>query len=162
MSRFDEFVDEFVFMAKNAADVASKKTGEVVEIGKLKYQQKQAEWDLEKAYAKLGAIYYESQNSHEDFKDAIFLAGSEIDELKEKIKQTEESIRAYRKLQRCDKCGADNEVNALFCSRCGSPVSDAPIDATPPAEPDKAGAPIDVTPYAEPEDNEPGAPVEVE
>ena len=143
MSRFDEFVDEFVFMAKNAADVAGKKTGEVVEVARLKYQQKQAEWDLEKSYAKLGAIYHESQNSKEDFRDAIELAMNEITGLKENIKKIEESIRAYRKVQRCGKCAADNDVSALYCSGCGSPLDDAPIDidVPVPVKPDEAAAP---------------------
>lgn len=140
MSMFDEFIDEFVFMAKNAADAASKKTGEVVETGKLKYQQKQSEWDLEKAYAKLGAIYYESKHSDEDLTDAILLATSEINELKAKIDRIEDSLRSYRKVKKCEKCGKDNDAGAQYCSRCGSPLGDEPLDipVTPETKADEA------------------------
>lgn len=127
MIKFDEFIDEFVFMAKNAADVASKKTGEVVEAGKLKYQIKQAEWDLEKAYTKLGAIYYESKQSNEDFSDAVTLAISEIDDFKLKITHLEETLRSYRKVKKCTKCGQDSEAAAAFCVHCGAPLGSDPI-----------------------------------
>lgn len=127
MSKFDEFIDEFVFMAKNAADVASKKTGEVVEVGKIKYQIKQAEWDLEKAYTKLGAIYYESKHSNEDFSEAVSLAINEIDDFKLKITHFEETLRTYRKVKKCAKCGQDSDVSAAFCVHCGAPLGDDPI-----------------------------------
>ncbi len=141
MSKFDEFIDEFVFMAKNAADVASKKTGVVVETGKLKYQIKQSEWDLEKAYAKLGAIFYESKRSSEDFSDAILLATSEIDDLKLKASRLEEALRAYRKVKKCTKCEQDNDTSAAFCVRCGAPLADEPIQAE--TEPEEAACPTD-------------------
>lgn len=127
MSKFDEFVDEFVFMAKNAADIASKKTGEVVETGRLKYQIKQTEWDLEKAYAKLGAIFYESKRSNEDFSDAVTLAIKEIDDLKLKITHVEETLRTYRKVKKCSKCNQECEMSASFCVHCGAPLADEPI-----------------------------------
>lgn len=131
MSRFDEFIDEFVFMAKSAADVASKKTGEVVEISKLKYQIKQAEWDLERAYAKLGAIAYESKRSNEDFNDAVVLATGEIDDLKLKIAGYEEALRAYRKVKKCSKCEYDNDVSAIYCVRCGLLLDNTETPADP-------------------------------
>lgn len=138
MSKFDDFIDEFVFMAKNAAGVASKKTEEVVEISKLKYQIKQAEWDLEKAYAKLGAIVYESKRSSEDFSDAILLATSEIDDLKQKAAHMEDTLRTYRKVKKCAKCGQDSDSSAAFCVHCGAPLEDDPIPVEVEVEPDSA------------------------
>ena len=145
MSRFDEFVDEFVFMAKSAAGVASKKTGEVVEISKLKYQIKQAEWDIEKAYAKLGAIVYESKRSTEDFADAILLATGEIDDLNLKIDALEEKLRSFKKAQKCGKCGKENDTNATYCAYCGTVLNaaaessaSAPFYTAPKDEPEEA------------------------
>lgn len=143
MSRFDDFVDEFVFMAKNAADAASKKTGEVVEISKLRYQIRQTEWDIEKAYAKLGAIIYESKRSAEDFTDAILLATGEIDDLKLKRDQFEAKLRTYRKVQKCAKCEKENDMSASYCARCGSLLDGAVAAAGPGYEeaPEEAKAP---------------------
>lgn len=124
MGRFDDFVDEFVFMARNAADVAGKKTGEVVELGRLKYQIKQAEWDIERAYAKLGAIVYESRRGAEDLEDAVKLAIEEIDDIRRKINHLEESVRAFKKVKKCAKCERENALDASFCVRCGAVLED--------------------------------------
>lgn len=135
MGRFDEFVDEFVFMAKNAADVAGKKTGEVVELGKLRYQVKQAEWDVERTYTKLGALVYESKRGGENLDDAIKLVLDEIDEIKLRIERLEESVRAYKKVKKCPKCEKENMLDALFCTRCGMALDENDeTTATEPAE----------------------------
>jgi rRNA maturation endonuclease Nob1 len=127
MSRFDEFVDEFVFMARNAADVASKKTGEVVETSKIRYQMKQVEWEIEKAYAKLGAIVYEAKKSADNFDEVIGLAVSEIDDLKARYEDLGEKMRNYKNMVKCPGCGKENDLNGAFCSRCGTPLAtDAP------------------------------------
>lgn len=122
MSRFDEFVDEFVFMAKNAADVATKKTGEVVEVSKIRYQMKQVEWEIEKAYAKLGAIVYEAKKSTDNFDEVTQLAISEIDDLKERYDNLAEKMRMYKNVVKCPGCGRENDIADSFCSRCGSPL----------------------------------------
>ena len=145
MSRFDDLFDEFVYMAKNAADAASKKTGEVAKVGKLRYQMKQTQWEIEKAYAKLGAIVYESKRSTENFDEMVRLAISEIDELFRKLDELADQVRSYKKVIRCEACGRENENGALFCSRCGEALAHetAPFtiddeDITEPEEADKA------------------------
>ncbi len=135
MGKIEGFIDEFLFMAKSAADVASKKTGEVVEIGKLRYQLKQAEWDLEKAYAKLGAIAYESRRGGDDLDDALSLAVKEIDGIKQKTAEMEEALLTYKKVKKCPGCAQENESNALYCVRCG-----ASLEAEEPTEPDEPEA----------------------
>jgi len=120
MSKFDELFDELMWKARSAADVASQKTNEVMEFSKLKYQLKQAQWDIEKAYSKLGAFVYESKKSGEDFADLINLATSEIDMLVEKVEELERQILACKKVLKCSSCGKENPRESLFCSRCGA------------------------------------------
>jgi NADH pyrophosphatase NudC (nudix superfamily) len=131
MGKIEGIFDEVLFMAKSAVDVAGKKTGEVVEIGKLKYQLKQVEWDLEKAYAKLGAITYEARQGGGDLEDAQKLAVEEIDGLKRKAEDCEEALRGYRKVKKCAKCGQENESTAIYCVRCGSLIEPPGADPTP-------------------------------
>lgn len=148
MSRFDDFVDEFVFMAKSAADVASKKTGEMVETSKVRYQMKQVEWEIEKAYAKLGAIFYESRKSKDSFDEVIQLAVSEIDDLKKRYDALADQLRAYKNVIKCPGCGKENEITDSFCNRCGSPLVTEETFETPPS-----GRPVEVdfTPGEQPE-----------
>lgn len=113
-------IEELMAMAKSAAGVASKKTGEVVESGKLMYQSKQIEWEIEKAYAKLGAIVYEAQKSEDDFEQVIQMAVGEIDELKVRYEDCADKLRAQKNVQVCPQCGYNNELSAFFCNRCGA------------------------------------------
>ena len=119
MSLFEELFDEFMDKAKTVADTATRKTGEVVDMGKLKYEIKQTQWDIEKTYAKLGAIVYESRKSSENYDEVIELAISEIDSLCNKLQELEQRLRAYKKVIKCENCGKENDKNFLFCSRWG-------------------------------------------
>jgi uncharacterized protein with PIN domain len=119
---FEELFEEIMSRAKTVADTAGKKTGEVVDMGKLRYQIKQTEWDIEKTYAKLGAIVYESRQSHENFDEVIDLAISEIDALNERQAELEERLRTYKKVSRCPGCGKENDLNSTYCSRCGTSI----------------------------------------
>ncbi len=120
MSVFEELFDDFMDRAKSVADSATRKTGEVVDMGKLRYEIKQTQWDIEKTYAKLGAIVYESKKSSESYDEVIELAISEIDSLCSKLQELELRLRAYKRVVKCHHCGKENDQNFLFCSRCGS------------------------------------------
>jgi len=119
MSKFD-FLDDVLYHAKNAADAASKKTGDVMESGKLRYHIKQTNWELDKAYAKLGAIVYEAKKSEEDFEDVIALATTEIDDLSDRLEILENRLCEFKRVVKCQNCGKENERGAVFCNRCGS------------------------------------------
>ncbi|MDL2234520.1 hypothetical protein LJC63_13220 [Ruminococcaceae bacterium OttesenSCG-928-L11] len=96
MSRFDEILDDVIGKAKVAADVTAKATTEMVEFGKLKYKAKQIAWDIEKAYAKLGALVYEARKSDENFDDAVMLAVEELDVLNSRLDDLEDKLADLR------------------------------------------------------------------
>jgi len=124
MGKFDGILDDIMWKAKSAADVATQKTGEVVETGKLKLQLKQSQWEIEKGYSKLGAFVYESKKSGEDFSDLINLATGEIDLLQEKLIEIENQLLAHKKAIKCAACGREISIDSLFCSKCGAPVAE--------------------------------------
>jgi predicted nucleic acid-binding Zn-ribbon protein len=92
MSKFDDILEDVIGKAKVAADITAKKTSEVVELGKLKYRAKTTAWDIEKAYAKLGALVYEARKSDENFDDAIQLVMEELDKLNAKLDDLENQL----------------------------------------------------------------------
>ncbi|MCL2055918.1 MAG: hypothetical protein FWH02_01705 [Oscillospiraceae bacterium] len=92
MGKFEDAFDEFIEKARQAADIAGKKTTEMVEYGKLKYKAKTVAWDIEKAYTKLGALVYESRKSGESCEDAVGLAVEAIDALNEKLDELEDLL----------------------------------------------------------------------
>jgi len=99
MATFEELFDEVFEKAKFAAGAASKKTNEIVEIGKLKYKAKQISWEIERTYSKLGVLVYEAKKSGGEFEAVIDAAVEEIDSLNKRLDELEEKIRSYRKVE---------------------------------------------------------------
>jgi uncharacterized protein Yka (UPF0111/DUF47 family) len=92
MSRFDDILDDVIDKARYAADIAGKKTTEMVEYGKIKYKAKTVAWDIEKAYSKLGQLVYEAKKSGEGYDEPVALAVEEIDRLNAQLDELEDQL----------------------------------------------------------------------
>ena len=78
-------LDDLISSAKNLVDIAGKKTDNVVEISKLKYQSVQMSAELKSLYEKLGNAVYTMVKSNFDNKELMDSLIEEIDSLKAKI-----------------------------------------------------------------------------
>jgi len=132
MSTFEELFDELKGKAKTVYGTASKMTSEAVDIGKVRYQIKQTQWEIEKTYAKIGAVVYESKKGGENLDDVIALAIAEVDAYNEKLEDLEKRLRSHKRVCKCPACGKENDIEASFCSRCGETLAKVePEEATP-------------------------------
>ena len=100
MPNFEKLFDEVLAKAKDVADSTGKLTGEMVEVGKLKYKAKQISWETERMYARLGVIVYEAKKTGGDFDAVVDAAVEEIDALNAKLDVLEEKIRDIRRSER--------------------------------------------------------------
>ena len=116
MGRFDDFLNK----AKTVANVAGKKTGEMVELSKLKLQAVQLNGDIQKSYERLGAIVYEQEKTGTDSSYLIRVCISEIDALLVALNELNDKIADSKTSVKCPNCGAGNPAESVFCSRCGS------------------------------------------
>jgi len=132
MNKFEDLFYELKGKAKDMYGAASKATSEAVDYGKVRYNAKQTQWEIEKTYAKLGEVCYETQKGATGMEDAINLAVEEIDRLKEKLDELEANIRAYKNVGKCPACGKENDNDACFCARCGAKLEKP--EAPPAAE----------------------------
>ena len=132
MNKFEGLLDEVKGKAKNMYGVASKAASEVADMGKVRYQIKQTQWDIEKTYAKLGSVVYESKKSGEDLEDVVNLSIAEVDSLNEKLDELEKRLRSYKKVGKCTSCHKDNDTDASFCGGCGAKLErPEPIEESP-------------------------------
>ena len=97
MTNFENLFEEVIDKAKEYADVAGKKTSEMVELGKLKYQGKQIAWEIEKTYSRLGAVVYEARKNGGNYDEVIDTSIEELDELNRRLDEVEDKIIAMRK-----------------------------------------------------------------
>lgn len=144
--------DDLMGKAKAAADVAGKKTGEIMEISKLKLQINQLTCEVDKAYSRMGALVYESVKNNADAKDVINVIVAEIDDLNGQIEEAQAKINQLKNVVKCTNCGTIISEDSIFCSRCGEPIVRPPepeeanepvADAPAEADPDVEEAPVD-------------------
>lgn len=112
-------INEFINTAKELADLAGKKAGEAVEVSKLKINHIRINGELQKAYEKLGAFVYKYQKSGEDNDELIAMCVKEIDDLMAALEENEQKINETRHKVKCTVCGAINDLQAVYCAKCG-------------------------------------------
>lgn len=128
-------LDDLINSAKNLVDIAGKKTDNVVEVSKLKYQCVQMSAELKSLYEKLGNAVYtmvKSDFSNKELMDSLI---EEIDSLKERIDQVNQEIAKRKNIRVCPACGSRNEKDACYCNKCGNKLdASAPQEEEEPVE----------------------------
>ena len=128
-------LDDLINSAKNLVDIAGKKTDNVVEVSKLKYQCVQMSAELKSLYEKLGNAVYtmvKSDFSNKELMDSLI---EEIDSLKERIDQVNQEIATRKNIRVCPACGSRNEKDACYCNKCGNKLdASAPQEEEEPVE----------------------------
>ena len=117
-----EFFDDAVNKTKEVFDVVSKKTGEVINAGKLKYEIASVRTKVKKDYEKLGEIYYNQIKDGEDIPEEVKEIIADIKEKKEKEAELNTALGSLKDCVVCPKCGAAQDKSANFCNVCGEKI----------------------------------------
>ena len=115
-----DFFDNAVVKAKEAIDIACKKTNEVVNVGKQKFDIASIENKLCKDFEKLGRLYFEIIKDCDTENDDVNNLKAEITDRLDKIKELKEEINSVKSKRICPNCQADIDLDAVFCSKCGT------------------------------------------
>ena len=114
-----DFFDDMVSKAKEAIDVASKKTGEVVNTQKQKFDIASLESKRAKDFTVLGEIYYNKIKDGEIGDQNISELVLSIKEKSDKIDKLKAEINSAKNKRICPKCGAAIEQISNYCNACG-------------------------------------------
>ena len=110
---------------KSAANKVAKKSGELVELSKIKLNIVSTKSSIDEQFKILGELVYKSQNDDsanisEKIEDVI----AKIDRLYEKLAELDEMSAQVSNKVVCPNCKKVNSADAEFCSRCGFDLSD--------------------------------------
>lgn len=96
---------------------AIKKTKEIADTTKLNSEISAEEKKINVYYQNIGKLYFEkyADNSDNEFEDIL----ANIRNSFEKIEAAKEEIRKLKGKRNCPNCGAELDVEILFCSMCG-------------------------------------------
>ena len=67
----------------------------------------------------MGAFVYKFRKSGEENSELIDMCVKEIDELLAVLEENEKKINETRHKVKCSDCGALNDIQAVYCMKCG-------------------------------------------
>ena len=114
-----DFLDNAIDKAKEAIDIARKKTNEVVNTGKQKLDIASLQNKRSKDFEALGEIYYNLIKDTEIDDANTKLIVEEINFKNQKISELNQEINSAKYKRTCPACMAANSENAVYCSACG-------------------------------------------
>lgn len=106
-------------MVRDAASIATKKTGTAVELSKLKLQMMQLRSQMQSTYERVGILTYEQHKTGTDNGELISVCIKEIDSLLVQINDLNAAITTIRDGVRCPNCNTANPVDTPYCKSCG-------------------------------------------
>lgn len=113
-------LDEIKDVAKDFADKAVTKTGEVVEVSKLRLELSKQQGRLRALYQKLGSSVYSMKEKDYEDQDLIDHLCQEITESLKVQKNLKARIAGLKKMKVCPVCGSRNPMESVYCNQCGS------------------------------------------
>ena len=105
------------------AKEATRKSGELLEVTKLKFDQSKLEKEMENNLAGLGALVYQKYKGDGDVDDEIDRLCQSTARLEDEIKLVIQQIeKLHPKTLTCPECKVELPSGGKFCSYCGSKV----------------------------------------
>lgn len=110
-------------LGEKAMDI-TKRSGELIETGKLKYEISKLEKEIENNFKGIGLLYYQKYQGCEDLEEELERLCQATGQLEKEIKKLEEEIEKLTpKSERCSSCNVDLPQGSKFCSYCGQEIS---------------------------------------
>ncbi len=118
--------DNLISKAKEAAAVAGKMAGDVVDSSKLKIREAKLSTEIKEAYERLGSVVYDSIKHDTDNRQLVDMMVTELDGLLQELEELKTKEASDRDKVMCPQCGALNDEDFTFCSKCGAALYQKP------------------------------------
>ena len=113
------FIEDSVVKAKDAFDVAAKKTGDIISVQKLKVNVAMINSQISKNYEALGRLVYDAKKTGETCDEACDTLIEDINLKYDELADLEVKIAITKGKSFCPSCLSENEITAMFCNKCG-------------------------------------------
>ncbi len=112
-------VEEVILKAKDLADAAGKKTGDLVQLTKLKLEAAETEKAISLQLEKIGRLVYAAHKSGESVEEELAAPYAELEQLEQKAEEIADKMDVLRCTRHCTACGQNNAAGAVYCQNCG-------------------------------------------
>ena len=117
-------MENIIHDIKSTVNSAVKKSGDLLEIGKVKLSLADAGSKLSDLYESLGEMAYRAKREEVDLSEEMESVIWQIDEMRSEIKKQKEKMAELRSQQICKNCGKSNVIEAKYCNECGAALKD--------------------------------------
>ena len=114
------FLNDVGRAVSNTMDTVSRKTGELVEVQKIRSQIGTLEKDIEKSYIQLGKMVYGKFQENAEIDEEMRRVCEEISKDCAAIEQYEDEIATVKGMKRCPGCKAVLPQDTAYCPKCGT------------------------------------------
>lgn len=118
MATFESFLN----MAKDAVQTAERKTGEFIDVTKLKMEINRVERELAATFEGFGRLVYDAKKGAEDINDLMDTCVTHLDELNAQLSKLQDKLAASKNAIRCPACSNLNDQDAVYCKSCGEKI----------------------------------------
>ena len=118
------FWDDIQKGVTGAASFTAKKTTEFTGIAKIKYSIHVCEQKLDKCFAEIGRLHYDTQKEGTDHSREIETIIMQIEKLTNDLAFKNAELMKMRKSVTCTACGAEVAKECHFCPVCGKRMDD--------------------------------------
>lgn len=108
-------LDDVFVNAKSAADLVSKKAGDLYDVSRLKLSEANLKSELNKKYQQYGKAVYNKESN-----ETTNRLEKEIKELIESIADVNKLYESLKNSKACATCGERMPQDAKFCPLCGA------------------------------------------
>ena len=112
-------MEKIISEIKNTADKVVKKSGELVEMSKIKLGIASVKSEIGTNYKVLGELVYRAQREDGADTSKIDDVITKIDELYDRLDELNEVSAALKNEKVCACCGKSNPIDQPFCGGCG-------------------------------------------
>ncbi len=145
-----DFLENVKNAVGSAAQTVAKKSGEVVEVSKIKYAMYEAKGTIKELKEEIGEAVYTSYKNNTPLDSVVREKCARIDELQSEIDAYDGRLYTYKSMVKCPSCGEKVKDDNKFCPKCGARLAvdkDAEVSGeqeyyTPP-QPTRAEEPAD-------------------
>lgn len=107
----------------DAGQNVAQQTHNLADVTRLNSAISEKEKKISQLYLMIGQSYYEAHKNDDVAEEMEKIA--EINTLFAEIFENREKIKRITGIVKCENCGADVPLNALFCNACGAKVNRA-------------------------------------
>lgn len=127
---FDKLKEQAYKLKDGAVKVTKtvvNKTNNVASQTKIKFAISETQDKIKDIYAEIGKIVYEKYKSGDAVCECMTDKCTKIDSLFDEVVELDKQLADLKQTVKCFKCGAYNNADDVYCSKCGNKMEDVDL-----------------------------------